>query len=176
MDILCHGQDAKSRSVVHPTSAPPPAGFDGSGYGKKVEFAQPVLVTDLVRHLAEGLGGLKYVMIAAPKQPCVSSRRVQSAAVCAGSGWDVLKSCPVDVLVTGEMTHHNALRAVMENKVVITVFHSNSERAYLRQRMQPALEAELRKSDGQAQVLVSSEDADPFEIWDVEALGAAPAS
>lgn len=174
--MLCHGQDAKARSIVQPTSAPPPAGFDGSGYGRKVEFAQPVLVTELVRRLAKGLGGLKYVMVAAPKQPHLASRHVQSAAVCAGSGWDILKSCPVDVLVTGEMTHHNALRAVMENKVVITVFHSNSERAYLRQRMQPALESELRKSDGQAQVVVSSEDTDPFEIWNVEALGAAPAS
>lgn len=176
MDVLCHGQDAKARSVVQPISAPPPLGFDGSGYGRKVEFAQPVLVSELVRRVAEGLGGLKYVMVAAPKQPLLSSRCVQSAAVCAGSGWDVLKNCPVDVLVTGEMTHHNALRAVMENKVVITVFHSNSERAYLRQRMQPALEAELRKLDGQAQVLISSEDADPYEIWDVEALGTAPAS
>lgn len=171
MDLLCPAQDAKARSVVNSTHAPPPAGFEGSGYGRKVEFDQPVTVTDLVKRLAKGLGGLKYVMVAAPKQPDISSRRVQSAAVCAGSGWDVLKSCPVDVLVTGEMTHHNALRAVMENKVVITVFHSNSERAYLRQRMQPALEAELRKLGGQAQVLVSSEDADPFEIWDVEALG-----
>ncbi|KUI58238.1 hypothetical protein VP1G_05513 [Cytospora mali] len=125
---------------------------------------------------AEGLGGLKHVMVAAPKQPAVSTRTVRSAAVCAGSGWDVLKSAPVDVLVTGEMTHHNALRATMEGKVVITVFHSNSERAYLKQRMQPALEAELRKADAGAQVLVSTEDADPFEIWDVESLSAGTTS
>lgn len=125
---------------------------------------------ELVRRLSTGLGGLKYVMVAAPKQPLLSSRQVRSAAVCAGSGWDVLKSCSADVLITGEMTHHNALRAVMENKIVITVFHSNSERAYLQQRMKPALEAELRRTDAQAQVLVSSEDADPFEILDVAAL------
>lgn len=169
-DLLCPAQDEKTRSVVNSTHVPPPAGFEGSGYGRKVEFDQSVTVTDLVKRLAKGLGGLKYVMVAAPKQPDMTSRRVRSAAVCAGSGWDVLKSCVVDVLVTGEMTHHNALRAVMENKVVITVFHSNSERAYLRQRMQPALEAELRKLGGQAQVLISSEDTDPFEIWDVETL------
>lgn len=175
MDLICPAQEAKARSAVQPTSAPPPAGFEGSGYGRQVEFARPVLVTELVKRLAQGLGGLNYVMVAAPKHFDPSTRRVQSAAVCAGSGWDVLKSCPVDVLVTGEMTHHNALRATMENKVVITVFHSNSERAYLRQRMQPALEEELKKLDGQAQVLVSTEDADPFEIWDVEALGAGPA-
>ena len=132
-------------------------------------------MSDLVRRLAAGLGGLKYVMVAAPKHFDVSAAAFQSAAVCAGSGWDVLKSCPVDVLVTGEMSHHNALRATMEGKLVITVFHSNSERAYLRQRMQPALEAELRRIGAEAQILVSETDRDPFEIWNVERLGAEPA-
>lgn len=176
---------AARRSAVHPTSSPPPAGFEGAGYGRTVEFARAVTVADVVRRLAAGLGGLRHVMVAAPPsssghqgqgQGAVSAREVRSAAVCAGSGWDVLKGCDVDVLVTGEMTHHNALRATMEGKVVITVFHSNSERAYLKQRMQPALEAELRKVDAGAQVLVSAEDADPFEIWDVETLGAGATS
>lgn len=174
-DILCSPQVSKSRAFCQPTSAPPPAGFEGAGYGRKVVFAQPTSVTELLQRLAKGLGGIKYCMVAAPKQPDLATRKVLSAAVCAGSGFDVLKSAAVDVLVTGEMTHHNALRAVMENKVVITVFHSNSERAYLRQRMQPALEAELQKVDGPAKVLVSEEDTDPFKIWDVENLAAGPA-
>lgn len=175
VDIICGEQQPQSRSAVQPTSAPPPAGFEGAGYGRSVEFAKPVAVNDLVRRLAAGLGGLKHVMVAAPRHVDVSAAAVQSAAVCAGSGWDVLKSCPVDVLVTGEMSHHNALRATMEGKLVITVFHSNSERAYLRQRMQPALEAELRRIGAEAQILVSEEDKDPFEVWDVERLGAGPA-
>lgn len=174
-DILCSPQETKSRTCCQTTAAPPPAGFEGAGYGRKVDFAQPIPVTDLLQRLAKGLGGIKYFMVAAPKQPDMATRTVQSAAVCAGSGFDVLKNAAVDVLVTGEMTHHNALRAVMENKVVITVFHSNSERAYLRQRMQPALEAELQKVDTQAKVLVSEEDSDPFKIWDVENLAAGPA-
>lgn len=171
IDLLCASpEDALSRSIVQPISTPPPAGFEGSGYGRKVHFARAVLLTDLVKRLAKGLGGLKYVMVAAPKQGPASCRTVRSAAVCAGSGWDVLKSCAVDLIVTGETSHHNALRATMEGKVVVTVFHSNSERAYLQQRMQPALESELKKVEGEAQVLVSGEDVDPFEIWDVEAL------
>lgn len=176
VDVICGSQQPQSRSAVQPTSAPPPAGFEGAGYGRRVEFAQPVPVRDLVRRLAAGLGGLKHVMVAAPSHFDVSTAAVQSAAVCAGSGWDVLKSCPVDVLVTGEMSHHNALRATMEGKLVITVFHSNSERAYLRQRMQPALEAELRRIGTEAQILVSETDRDPFEIWNVEHLSAEPAS
>lgn len=174
-DILCGPQESKSRTFCQPTSASPPAGFEGAGYGRKVDFAKPVAVSELLERLAKGLGGIKYFMVAAPKQLDLATRQVQSAAVCAGSGFDVLKNAAVDVLVTGEMTHHNALRAVMENKVVVTVFHSNSERAYLRQRMQPALEAELLKDDGQARVLVSEEDTDPFKIWDIENLAAGPA-
>ncbi|KAG8157726.1 hypothetical protein KVR01_012388 [Diaporthe batatas] len=172
VDIICGSQQPLSRSAVQPTSAPAPPGFEGAGYGRKVDFSQPVALTDLVRRLAAGLGGLKHVMVAVPRHFDVSAAALQSAAVCAGSGWDVLKSCNVDVLVTGEMSHHNALRATMEGKLVITVFHSNSERAYLRQRMQPALEAELRNIGTEARVLVSEEDRDPFEVWDVERLGA----
>lgn len=174
-DILCSPHESKSRTFCQPTSAPPPAGYEGAGYGRRVDFAQPIPATELLQRLSKGLGGLKYLMVAAPKQPDLATKKVQSAAVCAGSGFDILKNAAVDVLVTGEMTHHNALRAVMENKLVITVFHSNSERAYLRQRMKPALEAELQKVDGQAKVLVSEEDADPFKIWDVESLAAGSA-
>ncbi|KAI3402021.1 hypothetical protein diail_3995 [Diaporthe ilicicola] len=175
VDVICGPQQPQSRSAVQPTSAPPPAGFEGAGYGRRAEFAKPIAVRDLVRRLAAGLGGLRHVMVAAPRHFDVSAATIWSAAVCAGSGWDVLKSCPVDVLVTGEMSHHNALRATMEGKVVITVFHSNSERAYLRQRMQPALEAQLRSTGTEAHILVSEEDQDPFEVWDVERLGAGPA-
>lgn len=120
-----------------------------------------------MRRLAKGLGGLPYVMVAAPRQPAASTREVRSAAVCAGSGWGVLKGCDAEVLITGEMSHHDALRATMEGKVVLSVFHSNSERAYLTQRMQPKLAAELEKGGVQAQVLVSEDDHDPYEIWDV---------
>lgn len=171
IDIITEGAPQNQRSVVQPAAKqPPPAGFEGSGYGRKVDFSEPVLVKDLVRRLARGLGGLKYVMVAAPKRPDISTRQVRSAAVCAGSGWGVLKDCAAEVLVTGEMSHHDALRATMEGKVVLSVFHSNSERAYLKQRMQPALDAEFKKKGIEAQVLVSEEDADPYVIWDVESL------
>lgn len=168
--MVCGPDSDHKRSVVQATSAPPPTGFEGAGYGRMVEFSRPVGVHDLVRRLTKGLGGLKYVMVAAPKHLDMATLNVRSAAVCAGSGWDVLKDCPVDILVTGETSHHNALRATMEGKIIITVFHSNSERAYLTQRMQPALEEKLKKVEPTAQVLVSSEDADPFEIWGVEDL------
>lgn len=168
--MLC-GQDSDhKRSIVQALSSIAPAGFEGAGYGRLVEFSKPVSIHDLVRRLAKGLGGLKYVMVAAPRHLDMATLSVRSAAVCAGSGWDILKGCPVDVLVTGETSHHNALRATMEGKIIITVFHSNSERAYLTQRMLPSLTDKLKAVDPTALVLVSTEDADPFEIWDIDTL------
>ena len=94
---------------------------------------------------------------------------IRSFAVCVGSGSDVLSEASgAELWVTGEMSHHVALKAVEEGRTVVTVFHSNSERQFLRQVMQPVLERKLQEQVGDAQVLVSEEDEDPFRIVDVD--------
>lgn len=109
-------------------------------------------------------------MVASPDPSAVSTARVGAVAVCAGSGWDVVKGAAADVVVTGEMSHHNALKAVQEGKTVVTVFHSNSERGYLTEVMKPLLEGELKQQQPDLQVLVSTADRDPFDIVDVSEL------
>lgn len=173
VDILTGGvENEVSRSAVQPIAKDRLSpGFEGSGYGRMVEFKEPIAMKELVQKVAKDIGvGQKYVMVAAPKQPDVSTRKFKTAAVCAGSGWGVLKGCSAEVLVTGEMSHHDALRATMEGKVVLTVFHSNSERAYLTQRMAPALTAQFKEHGVTAKVLVSEMDADPYDIWDATNL------
>ncbi|KAB5575279.1 GTP cyclohydrolase 1 type 2/Nif3 [Coniochaeta sp. 2T2.1] len=135
-----------------------------SGYGRAVYLDQPLPLTQVIKAYADGLGGQRYLMIARPK----GMSEIRSAAVCPGSGYDVLKDCDAELIVTGEMTHHNALKAVMTGKCVIAAFHSNSERTFLKERMRPALEKLLRKQVAEAEVLVSEVDEDPFEIVDVE--------
>jgi dinuclear metal center YbgI/SA1388 family protein len=159
------GSDASTREVVTPlpASGPVPA---GSGYGRVVHLDQPVALEQVIKAYAEGLGGQRYLMIARPK----GMTQVSSAAVCPGSGFDVLKSCDTDLIVTGEMTHHNALKAVMQGKCVIAAFHSNSERTFLRERLRPSLEKLMREKVAEAEVLVSESDEDPFEIVDVHNL------
>lgn len=71
-----------------------------------------------------------------------------------------------DLIVTGEMSHHVALRLTMLGKTVLTVFHSNSERGFLREVLQPQLLEVLGKEDKGVEVVVSEEDGDPFEIWE----------
>ncbi|KHE80988.1 hypothetical protein GE21DRAFT_10113 [Neurospora crassa] len=169
-----HGVETK-RSICQPisssiTASLPPAFFN-SGYGRLVELGHPVYLGNIIKAYAEGLGGLNHIMIAAPKDKKVTT--IRSVGICAGSGADVLKNCDADMIVTGEMTHHYALALTMKGKVVMTVFHSNSERKFLKKRLQPQLQAQLEKEGVKhPEVLVSEEDADPFEIWDVRKMPA----
>jgi len=46
----------------------------------------------------------------------------------------------VDLFLTGEMSHHEILAANAQGTSVILCEHSNSERGYLKQVLQPKLE------------------------------------
>ncbi|OIW26739.1 NGG1p interacting factor 3 [Coniochaeta ligniaria NRRL 30616] len=164
-DMLPGSGASSRRKIVTPlpVSQTVPA---NSGYGRVVYLDQPVGLEQVIKAYAEGLGGQRYLMIARPKH----MTQIKSAAVCPGSGFDVLKDCDADLIVTGEMTHHNALKAVMQGKCVIAAFHSNSERTFLRDRLQPTLEKLLREKVPEAEVLLSETDEDPFEIVDVQNL------
>jgi len=115
-------------------------------------------------------------MIAYPKPLGTKSAQklvpIRTVAICAGSGHDVVKDADADMFVTGEMSHHAALRLTMLGKVVLTVFHSNSERTFLRKRLRSQLENKLQPEFPTVEVLVSEEDEDPFEIWDVNNMPA----
>lgn len=153
-------------TVVQPIKgAAVPAGFEGAGYGRRVQLAGDTDIESIMYAYCSALG-LRHITVSQPP----GRKYVRSVAVCAGSGYDVLKDADADLIVTGEMSHHNALRLKMLGKAVITLFHSNSERGFLKQVLQAQLEGELRKEDEGAEVLVSEVDADPFEIVGVEEL------
>ena len=95
----------------------------------------------------------------------------------------MLNGLDVDLLFTGELSHHEALAAIEKGTCVITTLHSNSERLYLQTTMHRKLYAEIRRqiqemdatSNWEAaltrefQVDSSRADRDPFEIvtkWD----------
>ncbi|KAL8376029.1 hypothetical protein RB595_007237 [Gaeumannomyces hyphopodioides] len=175
-----------TRAVAKPLSGPAPAGFEGAGYGRVCTYSEPVPLNGLVRAAATRLGGQRFVSVAAPRVAHQAGRpeppaaraarlaavKVASVAVCAGSGADVLQGADADVIVTGEMSHHAALRLTMLGKYVVTVFHSNSERAFLREVLRGKLAEALGGlyAGPPAEVAVSETDADPFEIWDVDNL------
>jgi len=80
----------------------------------------------------------------------------------------MLAGLDVDMLFTGELSHHEALAEIENGKVVVTAFHSNTERAFLRERMQHQLSDELKASLSVFErftVGISQVDRDPFEIF-----------
>jgi putative NIF3 family GTP cyclohydrolase 1 type 2 len=186
------GTSPTTNRVIKPIAAaslPQGSEFEGAGYGITGELASPVSLSSILGRLAFHLGAPpagasgemvgeakrrpRRLMVARPRgngAPATPAGvRVQTFAVCAGSGADVLSAAPhADLWVTGEVSHHVALRAVEEGRTVVTVFHSNSERQYLRQRMQPWLERELQREVPDACVYVSEADEDPFQIVDVD--------
>jgi putative NIF3 family GTP cyclohydrolase 1 type 2 len=85
---------------------------------------------------------------------------VRSFAVAAGAGGSVLRGADADLLVTGEMSHHDALAAVAAGRCVALAGHSNTERCYL-----PTLQKRLRAEFGRAlDVQVAKADRDPFAV------------
>ena len=155
-------------AVVQPApAASSVAGFEGAGYGRLVRLREPTDLDSILQAYAVALR-MRHVVVSRPRTDDKTTTLIRSVAVCAGSGFDVLKNADADLIVTGEMTHHNALRLKMLGKSVLTVFHSNSERGFLREVLQPKLERVLRDEDAVAEVLVSDEDEDPFEIWEAK--------
>ena len=66
----------------------------------------------------------------------------------------------MDLLVTGEMRHHDVLARVASGTSVILTDHSHSERGYL-----PVLAARLAEALASGvEVRVSEVDADPLRI------------
>jgi dinuclear metal center YbgI/SA1388 family protein len=101
--------------------------------------------------------GLERVLVASPHANL--ARTITRAAVCAGAGGGLLDDAiarGAELFLTGELAHHDALRAVRAGVTVISTLHSTGERLAL-----PWLARELEARLGCA-VRISSEDRDPY--------------
>jgi len=104
--------------------ATPPSGL-GPGRVGAVERGP---LRDHVARIKKALG-VEHVLVAGSLD-----REVARAAVCAGSGGDLVAdaiAAGADLLLTGEVRHHDALRAVAAGLAVVCTRHSVSERAAL---------------------------------------------
>ena len=104
-------------------------------------------------------------MARATKAP-LTATFIRSIALCAGSGSSVFKFLTehVDILLTGELSHHEVLAAVAKGQTVILCGHSNTERGFLstlKSQLQEDLDARVGKL---VEVVISSQDHDPLEI------------
>jgi dinuclear metal center YbgI/SA1388 family protein len=90
------------------------------------------------------------------------TRSVRSAAVCAGSCGDLLDqviSQKCDFYLTGEMRHHDALKAAARGVTVVCALHSNTERIALTR-----LQERLSQALPGLPTMLSQKDRDPFAI------------
>jgi len=138
-----------TRSTIHPSpEASIPEGFESAGAGRLVTFNEAQPLTRLIDNVARGIGMPGGIPIAIPQGSSVDQISIRTVGMCPGSGSGVLLrggDIP-DLLLTGEMSHHEALAATERGSVVISLSHTNSERGYLRSVMQPRLLAEVTRS------------------------------
>ena len=87
---------------------------------------------------------------------------VRVAAVCSGACGDAVECAlerRAELYLTGEMRHHDALRASRAGMTVICTLHSNSERHVLWR-----VQSHLRRVLPSLEVCISSTDRDPFAV------------
>ena len=133
-------------------AAPP----EGLGQGRIGVFEKPVERRELFERIKRGLD-VRHLLVAGP-----TGGAARRAAVCAGACGDLLDDAIAqrsDLYLTGEMRHHDAIKAAHAGLTVVCVLHSNSERAVMR-RLKSRLEEKLPGLT----YLISGADRDPFEV------------
>jgi dinuclear metal center YbgI/SA1388 family protein len=131
-----------------------PAG-DGE-FGRVAVLAKPLPFRTLLARCKRHFG-VRTLQVARPTN---ARAAVRSIAVAAGAGGSVLRGAAADVLVTGEMSHHDVLAAVAAGRSVVLAGHSNTERGFLR-----VLQRRLRDAfPGDLDVRISKTDRDPFVV------------
>lgn len=138
-----------TRTTILPSPSPVPEGFESAGTGRLVTFNAPQPLTSLVDRIARNVGLPGGVPIAIPQGAWVDDLRIRTVGVCPGSGSSVLikgtgEKLP-DLLLTGELSHHEALAVTERGSVVIALSHSNTERGYLHGVMKDKLAGTLQE-------------------------------
>jgi dinuclear metal center YbgI/SA1388 family protein len=131
--VACVGAVVAAMRRAHPYEEPAfdlvpvAAASDGRGMGRvgSVEVGPARNVVERVRQALS----LSHVLVAGSLD-----RDVSRVAVCAGSGGEFVDDavrCGAQLLLTGELRHHDALAAVAAGLTVVCTLHSTSERAVL---------------------------------------------
>ena len=129
---------------------------EGLGQGRVGRLERPTDRRELFDRIKRGLD-VDHLLVAGPTEG-----NVTRAACCAGACGDLLNDAlaqRAELYLTGEMRHHDALKAAAAGTTVVCVLHSNSERAVMK-RLKDRLAERL---PGLPAVL-SAADRDPFRV------------
>ncbi|GMG21902.1 unnamed protein product [Ambrosiozyma monospora] len=154
----------KSKLFIEPNGK-----FDDEvGMGRIVELNQKVGLSSIIKNLKTHLG-LKYVQLGLRSDvDSVDDVEVGKIAVCVGSGGSLFRGLKdVDLFVTGELSHHEALFFKESGSSVLVCNHSNTERGFLKvlkKQLESAWEEEQGKDGEQLELFVSEKDQDPLQV------------
>ena len=126
------------------------------GIGRIGELDVPTDRGDLIETIKKGLG-VSHLLVAGPKTGI--ARRIATCAGACGDLLDAAISGRADLYLTGEMRHHDAIKAAAAGLTVVCTLHSNSERITLKR-----LQQRLTQALPELPVLLSQADRDPFSI------------
>ncbi|XP_018008927.1 NIF3-like protein 1 [Hyalella azteca] len=130
-----------------------------TGMGRRATLSAPETIGSIIQRL-KTLTGLSHVRLALAMNHSLDTI-VSSGAVCAGSGISVLRNVQADLIVSGEMGHHDVLEFTQTGRSVVLLEHSNSERGFLSAVLQPKLQSLFKN---RISVVVSQKDRDPLQI------------
>ncbi|XP_017134247.1 NIF3-like protein 1 [Drosophila elegans] len=148
-DWLSQAVDIGSIRPLEPELNAPPGTGSGRYIETKMELYQ--LLESLQKHTENSV----HIALAVNHHP---KTLIQSVGICAGSGGSLLKGIQADLIITGEMSHHELLDFTHNNTTVLLCNHSNSERGFLKV-FSPKLEESL---NGACEILVADADKDPL--------------
>jgi dinuclear metal center YbgI/SA1388 family protein len=129
---------------------------EAGGMGRVGQFTPGTRASDVVARLKRELG-VGHLLVAG-----AVDRLVRRGACCAGSCGKLMELAlrdGVELFVTGEMRHHDALKAAQAGMTVICTLHSNSERVALR-----SLADRLGRLLPTVEFVLSRQDRDPLTV------------
>ena len=138
-----------------------------SGSGRRIHLEEPMPLEAIMNQLYTRLNQYLttrqnpvYLRVVTPSGRVRQNVMVQKIGLCPGAGGGLFESVrDVDLLITGEMRHHDLLYHAQSGTAVILTEHSRCERGYLSYYAQNIIERT------QAQVHVSQHDDDPLCLY-----------
>ena len=128
-----------------------------TGMGRIGRLKDPVDLDTLVSRV-KGHLQLDHVRIARATEH-QNGGKIKRVAVCPGAGGALFGQVRItNLLLTGEMRHHDVLSHLGKGRSVILTDHTNTERGYL-----PLFAGKVREVT-QAEVMVSKVDSDPLSV------------
>lgn len=158
-DWLAEGLGQGEVRTLHPAVEEHGAIEPQPGMGRAVTLEEPAALDALAERVKSHLS-LSSVRVAASPAGRAADASVATVALCPGAGGSVIRDAEADLLLTGEMRHHETLAANARGRHVILTDHTNTERGYL-PRLRDKLDDAL---GGRVSVEVAEADAEPLQM------------